>query len=372
MERSKGSEAIKAIKIKKDELERLIEEYISFLKIERGLSLNTVSSYYLDLMKFHNYVIREEIDFKALSPLFFQDFLGYLAEDGLNGRTRARFYSSVKGFYKFLFKRLITTEFPFKDIEYPFVAKKLPEFLTKDEIKKILSVEFKRRGKQGKANGIKAAKTAGSGTGTRVEARTEPEAGAGAGAGADIGANAGIGRDDGADFENIRNKAILELLYSSGLRISELAGLKLENFNFDMNFIRVRGKGSKERIVPFGTPLKDLLKIYLPVRQKFDKSKSDMGYLFITGKGLPFTRQGLWKIIKKAAILAKIDKNITPHMLRHTFATHLLEGGADLRSIQQMLGHSSVSTTEIYTHTDMTHLKHQHAKFHPRNSFGKK
>jgi integrase/recombinase XerD len=339
VEQSKGSGTIK-----KDELEGLIEEYISFLKIERGLSLNTVSSYYLDLMKFHAYAIRGKIDFKALSPLFFQDFLGYLAEEGLNGRTRARFYSSVKGFYKFLFKRLITKEFPFKDIEYPFVAKKLPEFLTKDEIKKILSVEFKRREKQGKANGIKGIRAAGAAAG-------------------------GIKKDkDGAGFENIRNKAILELLYSSGLRISELAGLKLENFNFDMNFIRVRGKGSKERIVPFGIPFKDLLKIYLPARQKLDKSKSGAGYLFITGRSLPFTRQGLWKIIKKAAVLAKIDKNITPHMLRHTFATHLLEGGADLRSIQQMLGHSSISTTEIYTHTDTTHLKQQHAKFHPRNA----
>ncbi|MHB1661480.1 MAG: site-specific tyrosine recombinase/integron integrase [bacterium] len=343
MEQSKGSEAIK-----KDELEGFIEEYISFLKIERGLSINTVSSYYLDLMKFHAYAIREKIDFKALSPLFFQDFLGYLAEEGLNGRTRARFYSSVKGFYKFLFKRLITKEFPFKDIEYPFVAKKLPEFLTKDEIKKILSVEFKRREKQGKANGTKEIRAAGAAAG-------------------------GIKKDkDGAGFENIRNKAIVELLYSSGLRISELAGLKLENFNFDMNFIRVRGKGSKERIVPFGTPFKDLLKIYLPARQKFDKSKSGTGYLFITGRSLPFTRQGLWKIIKKAAVLAKIDKNITPHMLRHTFATHLLEGGADLRSIQQMLGHSSISTTEIYTHTDMTHLKQQHTRFHPRNNPEKK
>ncbi len=310
----------KTAHLKKDECESLIEEYISFLKIERGLSINTVSSYYLDLMKFYKYAAVEKADFKTLPPMFFQDFLGYLAEDGLNGKTRARFYSSVKGFYKFLFKRRIISEFPFRDIEYPFVAKKLPDFLTKEEIKRILSVDFKKHGK------------------------------------------------GGADFENIRNKAILELLYSSGLRISELADIKLENFNFDMNFIRVRGKGSKERIVPFGIHFKDILKLYLQARQKLDKIKSVKGYLFITLRGLPFTRQGLWKIIKRAAVLAKLDKNITPHMLRHTFATHLLEGGADLRSIQQMLGHSSISTTEIYTHTDITHLKEQHIKFHPRNN----
>ncbi len=308
---------------KKDELEGFTEEYISFLKIEKGLSPNTVSSYYLDLMKFHKYVMSKKVDFKTLPSLFFQDFLGYLAQAGLNGKTRARFYSSIKGFYKFLFKRRIISEFPFKDIEYPFVAKKLPEFLTKDEISRILNVDFKN----GKNGGNKA--------------------------------------NEGSNFENIRNKVILGLLYSSGLRISELAGVKLENFNFDLNFIRVRGKGSKERIVPFGIPVKEALKTYLPLRRRYEKSGKS--YMFITKNGLSFTRQGLWKIIKKAALLTGIDKNITPHMLRHTFATHLLEGGADLRSIQQMLGHSSISTTEIYTHTDISHLKAQHSKFHPRN-----
>ncbi len=310
-------------RIVKDELEGFIGEYISFLKIERGLSLNTISSYYLDLTKFHAYAKREKIDFKMLSPLFFQNFLSYLAELNLNGKTRARFYSSIKGFYKFLLKRGIIAEFPFKDIEYPFISKKLPNFLTKEEVGRILSVEFKNEGARKK-------------------------------------------QKQRQYFENIRNKAVIELLYSSGLRISELADIKLDNFNFDMNFIRVRGKGSKERIVPFGTPFKEILKAYLPLRQKY--AKQGGGHLFIAEKGHPLTRQGLWKIIKKAAVLAKVDKNITPHMLRHTFATHLLEGGADLRSIQQMLGHSSISTTEIYTHTDISHLKEQHTKFHPRNA----
>ncbi len=316
------------ISIKKDELGYFIENYISFLKIERGLSLNTVSSYYLDLMKFHDFVADKNINFKELSPLFFQNFLSYLSELNLSGKTRARFYSSVKGFYKFLFKRGVITEFPFRDIEYPFTAKKLPDFLTEEEIKRILSVEFSEQKK--------------------IRKRRDP---------------------DVEKFESIRNKAIIEFLYSSGLRISELAGMKLDNFNFDLNFARVRGKGSKERIVPFGTPFKDLLKLYLPLRQKYAVKSKNAGsaYLFITEKGLPLTRQGLWKIIKKAAILANIDKNITPHMLRHSFATHLLSGGADLRSIQQMLGHSSISTTEIYTHTDISHLKEQHSKFHPRN-----
>ncbi len=311
------------------ELEQEIDLYISYLKIERGLSVNTVSSYHLDLMKFCGYVAKKDINFKDVPPLFLQDFLQYLAENNLNGKTRARFYSSLKGFYKYLFKHKKILEFPFKDIEYPFVAKKLPEFLTDSEIRKILAVKFKSED-----SGYKETKRKGHG-------------------------------QERAYFENARNRSVLELLYSSGLRISELAGIKLENFNFDMNFMRIRGKGSKERIVPFSLSFKDALKGYLPLRQKYEKL--GRGYLFITAKGLPLTRQGLWKVIKKAALLAHIDKNITPHMLRHTFATHLLKGGADLRSIQQMLGHSSISTTEIYTHTDISYLKTQHDMFHPRN-----
>ncbi len=294
-------------------LEREINLYISYLKIEKGLSPNTASSYYLDLMRFNSFVLDKKLDYKNLSPLFFQDFLSYLSGKGLSGKTRARFYSSLKGFYKYLYKNGRVKEFQFKDIEYPFVAKKLPEFLTKDEIARIINVTFK----------------------------------------------------DGDDFVNLRNRFISELLYSSGLRISELAALKLENFNFEMNFIRIRGKGLKERITPFGLPVKEMLKKYLPLRQNLDRNNK--GFVFISKKGAPLTRQGLWKIIKKAAILAGMTKNITPHMLRHTFATHLLEGGADLRSIQQMLGHSSIATTEIYTHTSISHLKNQHLKFHPRN-----
>lgn len=298
---------------KPGELEKNIDSYISYLKVSRGLSNNTVSSYYSDLMKFNGYVLKNNLDFKNMPPLFFQEFLEFLSNLNLSGKTRARFYSSIKGFFKYLYKNKITDGFPFKDIEYPFVAKKLPEFLTGNEIKKILDVKF----------------------------------------------------SDKDEFENVRNKAIMELLYSSGLRISELASLKLENFNFEVNFIRIRGKGLKERITPFGIPIKELLREYMPLRREFDRYNK--GYLFISKKGTPLTRQALWKIIKKAALLANIEKNITPHMLRHTFATHLLEGGADLRSIQQMLGHSSISTTEIYTHTSVGHLKKQHMSYHPRN-----
>ena len=289
----------------------LIGKYLSHLKIEKGYSLNTILSYAGDLSSFYKYLRNRNKEFGSVTSKTFQEFLGYLASIGISPRTRARLYSSVKGFYKFLYRQSLIKEFPFKNIEYPFIPKKLPEFLTKEEIKKMLNANF------------------------------------------------------GDNFEGVRNKALLELLYASGLRISEIAYIKLENFNFEMNFTKVSGKGSKERIVPFGKSAKEYILKYLAERQKL--IMGNKSFLFITRRGNPLTRQGLWKIIKKIAMVSGINKNITPHTIRHTFATHLLAGGADLRSIQQMLGHSDISTTEIYTHTDISHLKSQHAKFHPRN-----
>lgn len=291
--------------------EILIDKYITYLKIEKGYSQNTFYAYYKDLKFFFKYLQQENKNFFSITSLSVQEFLSSLTALNLSAKTRARFYSSIKGFYKFLYRNSEINEFPFKDIEYPFVRRKLPEFLTKDEINKMLGVKFQN------------------------------------------------------NFEGIRNNAFIELLYASGLRISEIASVKLENFNFEINFVKVIGKGSKERIVPFNTSAAKYIKKYLKEREKIERGIGN--YLFVTKKGRPLTRQGLWKIIKKIAVKSGIDKNITPHTIRHTFATHLLEGGADLRSIQQMLGHSNISTTEIYTHTDITHLKEQHLKYHPRN-----
>ncbi|MCL5673410.1 MAG: tyrosine recombinase XerD [Deltaproteobacteria bacterium] len=296
--------------------EILIDKYITYLKIEKGYSQNTFYAYYKDLKFFFNYLQQENKNFFSITSLSVQEFLSSLTALNLSAKTRARFYSSIKGFYKFLYRNSEINEFPFKDIEYPFVRRKLPEFLTKDEINKMLGVKFQN------------------------------------------------------NFEGIRNNAFIELLYASGLRISEIASVKLENFNFEINFVKVIGKGSKERIVPFNASAAKCIKEYLKEREKVERGIGS--YLFVTKKGRPITRQGLWKIIKKIAVKSGINKNITPHTIRHTFATHLLEGGADLRSIQQMLGHSNISTTEIYTHTDITHLKEQHLKYHPRNVKGEK
>jgi integrase/recombinase XerD len=296
--------------------EILIDKYITYLKIEKGYSQNTFYAYYKDLKFFFNYLQQENKNFFSITSLSVQEFLSSLTALNISAKTRARFYSSIKGFYKFLYRNSEINEFPFKDIEYPFVRRKLPEFLTKDEINKMLGVKFQN------------------------------------------------------NFEGIRNNAFIELLYASGLRISEIASVKLENFNFEINFVKVIGKGSKERIVPFNMSAAKYIKEYLKEREKVERGIGS--YLFVTKKGRPITRQGLWKIIKKIAVKSGIDKNITPHTIRHTFATHLLEGGADLRSIQQMLGHSNISTTEIYTHTDITHLKEQHLKYHPRNVKGEK
>ncbi len=299
-------------KRKMQEAEAFIDKYITYLKIEKGYSQNTFSAYYKDLNFFLNYLHKENEDFLSVAPLSIQNFLSSLSALNLSAKTRARFYSSIKGFYKFLYRNSEIDEFPFKDIEYPFVRRKLPEFLTKNEINKMLEVKFQN------------------------------------------------------NFEGLRNKAFIELLYASGLRISEIASVKLEDFNFEMNFVKVIGKGSKERIVPFNISAAKYIKEYLEERSKIERGAGN--YLFVTKKSKPLTRQGLWKIVKKMALKSGIDKNITPHTIRHTFATHLLEGGADLRSIQQMLGHSNISTTEIYTHTDITHLKEQHQKYHPRNT----
>lgn len=302
------------MRINKSEV--LIDSYITHLKIEKGYSLNTISAYHKDLKVFYEYLKTVGKDFKSANVAAIHGFLSHLTSSGLCAKTRARLYSSIKGFYKFLYRQSVINDFPFKDIEYPFIPKKLPEFLTKEEIYKMLNIEFDN------------------------------------------------------NFEGFRNKAFLELLYASGLRVSEIADVRLENFNFEINFVKVRGKGSKERMVPFGDSAKKYILNYLSERQKFEKNNKS--FLLITKKGDPITRQGLWKIIKKIAVLSGINKNITPHTIRHTFATHLLEGGADLRSIQQMLGHSSISTTEIYTHTDIHHLKEQHLKYHPRNKIKNK
>ena len=164
----------------------------------------------------------------------------------------------------------------------------------------------------------------------------------------------------------VRDAAMLELLYAAGLRVSELINLKLQDINLEAGFVRIFGKGSKERIVPIGMPAKEKVSLYLKAARSLCLKHTPSPYLFIARAGKPMTRQGFWKLLRRHAILAGLTKKITPHSLRHSFASHLLEGGADLRAVQVMLGHVDISTTQIYTHVTREHLKKLHKKFHPR------
>jgi integrase/recombinase XerD len=286
----------------------LIEEYLNFLSIERGLSPNTVSSYQQDLDAY-----RKALGKKILKPgrEDIGNHLLNLKHCGLSSTTIARHLSAVKGFYHFLLNEGKIKSDPTAGMRTPKVWHALPSCLSTREVLRILA---------------------------------QP----------DVTKKAGI-----------RDRAILELLYATGMRISELAGLESSNLNLEVGYLRCIGKGSKERIIPVGREAIKSIKLYLG-EARSHYARGEDRHLFISRFGKGLSRQGLWNIVKKYAFKARIKKKISPHTLRHSFATHLLEGGAGLRSVQEMLGHASISTTQIYTHVDRTRLKKIHAKYHPR------
>ncbi|MBN1906607.1 MAG: site-specific tyrosine recombinase XerD [Deltaproteobacteria bacterium] len=291
----------------------LLDQFLNHLRVERGLSENTVSSYASDLIKYFGYlslikripllVKREDI----------AEYTGVLKkEKGLSARTIARNISAIKMFYRFLITEGRLTENPARLLDPIKLPGRLPGTLSHEEVDSLLA-----------APDIKT----------------------------DLGK---------------RDSAMLELLYATGLRVSELVGLHLVNLNLEPGYVRTVGKGSKERIVPMGDKARDALRLYLAYgRRELIRGKNSP-FLFLNSRGASMSRQGFWKIIKKYGIMAGITKRITPHSLRHSFATHLLEGGADLRSVQIMLGHSDISTTQIYTHVSRERLKKIHEKYHPR------
>ena len=291
----------------------LLDQFLSHLRIERGLSENTVSSYSSDLIKYFRH-----LDNKEKYPLLVnrEDIAQYLAlikkKNDYSPRTIARNLSAIKMFYRFLIGEGRLADNPARLLEPIKLPRRLPGTLSHDEVDRLLA---------------------------------SPDN------------TASLGQ---------RDSAMLELLYATGLRVSELVGLHLVNLNLDPGFIRTIGKGSKERLVPMGDKARDAIKLYLTYgRPDLIKGKN-VPYLFLNSRGSSISRQGFWKIIKKYGIIAEITKKITPHSLRHSFATHLLEGGADLRSVQIMLGHSDISTTQIYTHVSRERLKQIHEKYHPR------
>jgi len=293
-------------------MDNLIDRYLLYLKVEKGLSKNTVESYSLDLLKYSSFLAKKCIKIDNVKELDILSFCIYLGEMGLSSQSIARALSSVKGFHKMLLKEKISSKNPALLVKTPKKIRHLPEYLTILEIEALLEV---------------------------------PE--------------------ESSKFF-LRDKAFLELFYSSGLRVSELVNLTLNQINFQVNCIIVFGKGGKERIVPFTDAALFWLKRYIEeLRQNIKKSEKS-SYIFLNSRGNKLSRQAIWKIIKNYAIKAEIRKNISPHTLRHSFATHLLQGGADLRSVQVLLGHSDISTTEVYTHLEKEELKSFFDKKHPR------
>jgi len=298
--------------------EQELQRYIQFIKLEKSLSENSVVSYKNDLERYLTF-LSEDLHILKLSGVTLQHIEQYLEEltaMDLSVSSIARNISSVRGFHEFAVVEDITEANPAELIELPKKAKNLPEVLNPEEISAIIDIPNR-----------------------------ETDAG-------------------------IRNAAILETLYATGMRVSELIDLELDNLFFEIGFLRVIGKGNKERLVPVGEMAQSALEHYIEVvRPKFQSKKNPQkakNKVFLSQRGNPLSRMSIWNIVNDAAERAGIKKNVYPHIFRHSFATHLLEGGADLRAVQEMLGHSSILTTEIYTHVDRSLLHQVHKEFHPR------
>ena len=293
--------------------------YLQFIKLEKGLSQNSIVSYENDLKRYLQFLIIEKkmADLSGITLTHIEDFLNYLIDQELlSARSLARNISSIRGFHEFAVVEGIASANPAKLVELPKKAKKLPEVLNPIEIEAMIET-------------VDTSKTPG-----------------------------------------IRDKAILESLYGTGMRVSELTDMETDRLLFEIGFIRVIGKGSKERLVPVGKKAQDAIDHYLQEARPlfFDPKKADKAKnkVFLNQRGGALTRMSVWDIVQKAAKNAAITKKTYPHIFRHSFATHLLEGGADLRAVQEMLGHSSILSTEIYTHVDRSLLHQTHKQFHPR------
>jgi integrase/recombinase XerD len=291
----------------------LLKDFLSFISVEKGLSKNTVESYRLDLRKFQDFLSSKNKDFPSLSRADIIDFIEQLRDEGYSISSICRLISSIRGFCKYLLIEHVISEDPSENLQTPKKWERLPKSLTVPEVKAFLEADDSLH---------KARPTM------------------------------------------MRDAVMFELLYSSGLRVSELISLKLEDVNLEAGFMRVLGKGSKERVVPMNMRATEKLKHYINQLRPMILKKKKSSYLFVTGRGRPMTRQRFWQSMR--VLGRRIGIDIHPHMIRHSFATHLLEGGADLRSVQKMLGHSDISTTQIYTRVTSERLKKAFIKHHPR------
>ena len=294
-------------------LQDSVIEYLNYLKVERGLTENTLISYRQELKQFNYYLTKHEIiNFSQVDRFVIMDYLKSIQQSGKSENSIIHSVSTLRKFFLFLKQENIIQNNPMLKIDTPKKAQHLPQVLSIDEVDSLLAVP-------------------------------------------DIKTDLGI-----------RDRALLETMYATGLRVSELVNLTGDNLHLDMGFIQTLGKGNKERIIPIGDVAIDWLNIYLKqVRNKLVKDSNEK-HVFVNAHGRQLTRQGVWKNLKQQVRAAGINKNVTPHTLRHSFATHLLENGADLRIVQELLGHADVSTTQIYTHISKKRLQDIYNKAHPR------
>jgi len=294
--------------------ERYIKNFVSFLKIEKGLAENSIFAYQNDVSKLYDFAQANKLDVGQLTYEHLKEFITDLYDLGLSARTQARIISGIKQFYGYLMLEDFVKDDPSELLEMPRLARKLPEVMSIEEIDSLIAA-------------IDLSKT-----------------------------------------ESHRNKAIIETLYSCGLRVSELVNLRFSDLFFEEGFIRVIGKGNKERLVPVSPTVEKEIGIYNDhVRRHQVIKPGNENVVFLNRRGAMLTRVMIFTIIKDLAVAAGLKKTVSPHTFRHSFATHMIEGGANLRAVQEMLGHESITTTEIYTHLDQRFLRDAIISFHPRN-----
>jgi len=299
----------------KESLSSSLDSFLSMVAVERGLARNTVEAYSRDLSQLAGFLLSKRVAaWSEVEPIHIRSYLSHLRARGLSPRTVARRIVSLRLLLRFLETEGQVSASPMPSLHLIPGPRKLPQALSVDDLRRLL---------------------------------VQP---------------------DGASPLGRRDQAMLELLYATGLRVSELVSLQTQQIDFQGNYLTVKGKGSKVRAVPFGKWAREKLLDYQShSRPRLLKGRAS-AFLFTGRSGKPITRQAFWKLIRRYALAAGIEKKVTPHMLRHSFATHLLEGGADLRSVQSMLGHADISTTQIYTHVTGARLKEAHRRFHPRES----
>jgi len=294
-------------------LNQMVDQYLNYLLAEKGLSPVTIDSYSRDLGRYVRFLRANKLTSIAETdtPAILK-YLLKLRDQGLCIRSRARHLVTIRGLYRFAVQEKFLKNDPARLIELPKSGVKLPDVLSFDEIKKLLE------------------------------------------------------SPDTSTPKGLRDASMIELLYAAGLRVSELIHVKMAEINLEAGFVRVLGKGEKERVVPIGSHAREKIQTYVSRSRPKLLKEHVSAYLFVARAGKPMTRQGFWKLLKRYSAQVGIQKEITPHSLRHSFASHLLEGGADLRAVQMMLGHVDISTTQIYTHVARDHLRKMHEKHHPR------